>query len=326
MRSTTSASMDTPGPFEKAKLTAYYYMTLPDPRWPAAERADFMRQWYFPAIANVSVHEVYPGHYIQFLYAKDFPSDVPGCAVPPQRQEAGALHRADDARRAFMPASQEMRLAQLRTRCWASDYRRHQDARAGHDGGRSDAALRNRRSSAASSGPVGSQAQHRRCALRVLHDGQADLKPRGHKAKGATTPCAASTCVHSRPLPLPLIRRAARRCRQTVHQIRNLEFARHSNSNFSSYPFRDVLVGPSSVSQAARRAEEICQARPSRRRPYARHWCRRDIAESARRGCRRRVEVALWLAAARLIRAPAPTMRNGAGATNTTSWPSTRTW
>ena len=76
MRSTTSASMDTPGPFERAKLTAYYNMTLPDPRWSAAERADFMRQWYYPAIANTSVHEVYPGHYIQFLYAKDFPSDV----------------------------------------------------------------------------------------------------------------------------------------------------------------------------------------------------------------------------------------------------------
>ena len=76
MRSTTSASMDTPGPFERAKLTAYYNMTLPDPRRSARERANFMRQWYFPAIANVSVHEVYPGHYIQFLYAKDFPSDV----------------------------------------------------------------------------------------------------------------------------------------------------------------------------------------------------------------------------------------------------------
>jgi len=76
MRSTTSASMDTPGPFEQAKLTAFYNMTLPDPRWPKAEQADFMRQWYYPAIANVSVHEVYPGHYVQFLYAKDFPSDV----------------------------------------------------------------------------------------------------------------------------------------------------------------------------------------------------------------------------------------------------------
>src|SRR5205085_9590560 len=74
MRSTTSASMDTPGPFETAKLDAFYNMTLPDPRGSAAERADFMRQWYYAAIANTSVHEVYPGHYTQFLYAKDFPS------------------------------------------------------------------------------------------------------------------------------------------------------------------------------------------------------------------------------------------------------------
>ena len=76
MRSTTSASMDTPGPFEPAKLEGFYNMTLPDPRWKAAEQADFMRQWYDAAIANVSVHEVYPGHYLQFLYAKQFPSDV----------------------------------------------------------------------------------------------------------------------------------------------------------------------------------------------------------------------------------------------------------
>ncbi|PYR34970.1 MAG: DUF885 domain-containing protein [Acidobacteria bacterium] len=76
MRSTTSASMDTPGPFETATLDAFYNMTLPDPRRPRAEQADYMRQWYYAAITNVSVHEVYPGHYIQFLYAKSFPSDV----------------------------------------------------------------------------------------------------------------------------------------------------------------------------------------------------------------------------------------------------------
>jgi uncharacterized protein (DUF885 family) len=35
-----------------------------------------MKQWYFAAISNVSVHEVWPGHYLQFLYAKTFPSDL----------------------------------------------------------------------------------------------------------------------------------------------------------------------------------------------------------------------------------------------------------
>jgi uncharacterized protein (DUF885 family) len=76
MRSTTSASMDTPGPFETAPLQAFYNMTLPDPRWSRARQEDFMHQWYHAMIANVSVHEVYPGHYVQFLYAKRFPSDV----------------------------------------------------------------------------------------------------------------------------------------------------------------------------------------------------------------------------------------------------------
>jgi len=76
MRSTTTASMDTPGPFETAKLEGYYNMTLPDPRWPAKEQEAYMDGWYYSAISNVSVHEVYPGHYIQFLYAKGFPTDV----------------------------------------------------------------------------------------------------------------------------------------------------------------------------------------------------------------------------------------------------------
>jgi uncharacterized protein (DUF885 family) len=35
-----------------------------------------MKQWYYAAISNVSVHEVWPGHYLQFLYAKSFPSDI----------------------------------------------------------------------------------------------------------------------------------------------------------------------------------------------------------------------------------------------------------
>jgi uncharacterized protein (DUF885 family) len=76
MRSTTSASMEIPGPFETAKLEAFYNMTLPDPRGSAAAQEDYMKSWYYAEIANVSVHEVYPGHYIQFLYAKRFPSDV----------------------------------------------------------------------------------------------------------------------------------------------------------------------------------------------------------------------------------------------------------
>src|SRR5687767_4686900 len=76
LRATTSASMDIPGPFETVATEAYYNMTLPDPKLSAADKDEFMSQWYYPAITNVSVHEVWPGHYLQFLYAKNFPSDI----------------------------------------------------------------------------------------------------------------------------------------------------------------------------------------------------------------------------------------------------------
>jgi uncharacterized protein (DUF885 family) len=76
LRAVTSASMDTPGPFETKATEAFYNMTLPDPAWPKPQVESFMRQWYYPMIANVSVHEVYPGHYVQFLYGPQFPSKV----------------------------------------------------------------------------------------------------------------------------------------------------------------------------------------------------------------------------------------------------------
>jgi uncharacterized protein (DUF885 family) len=76
LRATTSASMDTPGPFEKTAKEAFYSMTLPDPKWSKAQTEEFMRAWYPEQIANVSVHEVYPGHYTQFLYGPQFPSRI----------------------------------------------------------------------------------------------------------------------------------------------------------------------------------------------------------------------------------------------------------
>ena len=59
-----------------------------------------MRQWYYAAIANVSVHEVYPGHYIQFLYAQVFPSDVRKVFGATTNVEGWAHYaEADDDRR-----------------------------------------------------------------------------------------------------------------------------------------------------------------------------------------------------------------------------------
>jgi uncharacterized protein (DUF885 family) len=65
-RATTFASMDSPGPFEKT-AEAFYYVTLPDPSWPDAKKEQLLAFYSAPSISDTSVHEVFPGHYVQFL-------------------------------------------------------------------------------------------------------------------------------------------------------------------------------------------------------------------------------------------------------------------
>lgn len=67
-RATSTASMDTPGPFEQKATEAYYYMTPVDLKWTAQQKEDWLRQFDYYTTDNVSIHEVYPGHYTQFLH------------------------------------------------------------------------------------------------------------------------------------------------------------------------------------------------------------------------------------------------------------------
>ncbi len=73
-RSTSTASMDTPGPFETRATEAYYYVTPVDPSWTARQKEDWLRMFDFYTMDNVSVHEAYPGHYVQFLHLNASPA------------------------------------------------------------------------------------------------------------------------------------------------------------------------------------------------------------------------------------------------------------
>lgn len=69
MRAFTLASMDTPGPYESKATEAYYNVTLPDPKWPAADVESYMRGGFSRTVIEmVSIHEAFPGHYVQFLW------------------------------------------------------------------------------------------------------------------------------------------------------------------------------------------------------------------------------------------------------------------
>jgi uncharacterized protein (DUF885 family) len=66
-RAGSFASMDTPGPFETKATEAYYYVTPVEAKWTAKEKEDWLRAFNYYTSDVVSIHEVYPGHYVQFL-------------------------------------------------------------------------------------------------------------------------------------------------------------------------------------------------------------------------------------------------------------------
>ena len=76
MRALTTASMDTPGPYEKVAKEAYFNVTLPEASWPQQQTEEYLEGFNRGTIISTAVHEVYPGHYVQFLWIKDAPTKV----------------------------------------------------------------------------------------------------------------------------------------------------------------------------------------------------------------------------------------------------------
>ena len=75
-RATTQASMDSPGPFETHSKKAYFNVTLPEKDWTPEHIAEHMAAFNVGTIVSTSVHEAYPGHYVQFLWQNQFPSKI----------------------------------------------------------------------------------------------------------------------------------------------------------------------------------------------------------------------------------------------------------
>ena len=70
------ASMWTPGPFESKPSRAYYYLTDVDRAWPPERQKEHMRDFNLPTLWNISIHEVYPGHFLHFQHLRQVESKV----------------------------------------------------------------------------------------------------------------------------------------------------------------------------------------------------------------------------------------------------------
>jgi uncharacterized protein (DUF885 family) len=74
-RGVAVAYCDSSGPLEKKQET--FYAISPTPvDWPAARVASFYREYNRSMLADVTVHEAMPGHFLQAMHANKFKSDV----------------------------------------------------------------------------------------------------------------------------------------------------------------------------------------------------------------------------------------------------------
>lgn len=109
------ASMSTPGPFETEATEAYYNITNVDPEWDDEQKQQHLTYFNFPALLGVTVHEAFPGHFVQLLYEQQIPTEVRKVFTPASLVEGWAHYTeqmmVDEGLGGGDP---EVRMAQLR--------------------------------------------------------------------------------------------------------------------------------------------------------------------------------------------------------------------
>jgi hypothetical protein len=113
-RSGAFASMDTPGAYETKATEAFYYVTPPEKEWEAKHKEEHLRLFNPPVMDVITIHEAYPGHYIQFLNAKQFPTKTRKILYCSSNVE-GWAHYAEQMmlEEGFGTGDPKIRLAQL---------------------------------------------------------------------------------------------------------------------------------------------------------------------------------------------------------------------
>ena len=109
-----TAMMSTPGPFEKAATEAYYYVTPVEPDWTPEQKEEWLSNFNYGLVKNVSVHEAYPGHYIHFLHVQRAPS-TPSKVIASYSMVEGWAHYTEQMmlEAGYDPEDLELQVAQL---------------------------------------------------------------------------------------------------------------------------------------------------------------------------------------------------------------------
>ena len=113
-RSGSFASMDSPGAYETKATEAFYYVTPPEREWSASHKEEHLRLYNKPVMDIITIHEVFPGHFAQFLFANQFPTQTRKLFTASSNAE-GWAHYAEQMmlEEGFGDGDPKLKLAQL---------------------------------------------------------------------------------------------------------------------------------------------------------------------------------------------------------------------
>ncbi|HKP11558.1 MAG TPA: DUF885 domain-containing protein [Blastocatellia bacterium] len=72
----STASMWTPGASERGPVVARYLITDVDPAWTEKQKEEYLASINYEQLWTTSIHEAYPGHYVQAMYLRQVASPV----------------------------------------------------------------------------------------------------------------------------------------------------------------------------------------------------------------------------------------------------------
>ena len=72
----STASMWAPGAFERPSVLARYLITDVDPKWTEKQKEEYLASINYEQLWTTSIHEAYPGHYVQGIYLRQVASPV----------------------------------------------------------------------------------------------------------------------------------------------------------------------------------------------------------------------------------------------------------
>lgn len=70
------ASMHSSPPLEPHPIQSFYYVTDADAAWPKARQNAWLRTFNYATLADISAHEVAPGHYVHSLFMRRTPGKI----------------------------------------------------------------------------------------------------------------------------------------------------------------------------------------------------------------------------------------------------------